>query len=109
VNIAKLPSVPRQILKEFLGRRIRPAEMIEREEIHAATDTGKYRGASRRADRRQRRRIPLIRIRVFLHFALSLSLKIVWVARSDKVQLPSVADSQRAQHRLRRELAVEVF
>jgi hypothetical protein len=54
-------------------------------------------------------RTALVRIPVFLHFALSLSLKIVWAARSDQVQLPSVADSPRARHRLRRELAVEVF
>jgi hypothetical protein len=69
----------------------------------------KCRAASHRADRRQRMRIPLVRIPVFLYFALSLSLKIVWAARSDQVQLPSVADSPQAQHRLRRELAVGVL
>jgi hypothetical protein len=31
VNIAKLPSVPRQILKDIHGRRIRPARTIEGE------------------------------------------------------------------------------
>ena len=29
VNIAKLPSVPRQILKDIRGRRTRPAGMID--------------------------------------------------------------------------------
>jgi hypothetical protein len=69
----------------------------------------KYRGASRRADRHQRMRIPPVSIAVFLHFVVTPSLKIVWVARSDQVQLPSAADSPQAQHRLRRELAVEVL
>ena len=70
----------------------------------------KYRGASHRADRHPKDQNGDFRIPpVFLHFALSLSLKIVWVARSDQVQLPSVADSPQAQHRLRRELAVEVL
>jgi hypothetical protein len=90
-------------------RQIQPDGTIEREEIDVATDAGKFPGASRRADRHQTMRIPPVRIPVFLYFALSLSLKIVWVARSDKVQLPSAADSPRAQHRLRRELAVEVI
>jgi hypothetical protein len=78
-------------------------------EIDVATDAEKYRGANRRGDRHQRMRIPLVRSLVFLYFALSLSLKIVWVARSDQVRLPSAADSPRAQHRLRRALAVEVL
>jgi hypothetical protein len=110
VNIAKLPSVPRQILKDIpRPPNSAPAATIEREEIDVATDAGKYRGARRRADRHQRMRIPLVRIPVFLQFVVTLSLKIVWVARSDQVQLPLVADSPRALHRLRRELAVGVF
>ena len=92
----------------FRDHRMQPAGTIEREEIDVATDAGKYRGASRRADRHQRMRIPPFRIPGFLYFALSLSLKIVWMARSDQVQLPSVAHSPRAQHRLRRDRAEEV-
>ena len=83
--------------------------MIEREEFDVATDAEKYRGASRRADRHQRMRIPLVSIAVFLRFVVTLSLKIVWVVRSDQVQLPSAADSPQAQRRLRPELVVEVF
>jgi hypothetical protein len=40
-------------------------------------------------------RTALVRIAVFRHFALSLSLKIVWAARSDQVQLPSVGDDEK--------------
>src|SRR5580704_4211541 len=53
--------------------------------------------------------LALVRIPVFLDFLVSLSLKIVWAARSDQVQLPSMADRPRARHLLRLKLAVEVL